>query len=94
MWGNGKIEEVKEFKYLGYYFQKNWCWETHIRETVKKARITMAQVWGIWQRKFKNNFERKMKMFKSLVKSILLYAAEIWEWKYFKDDEGGGRQKK
>lgn len=38
----------------------------------------MAQIWSIGQRKFKNNFERKMKIFKSIVKGIMLYAAKIW----------------
>lgn len=42
MWGDRRIEEVKEFKYLGYHFQKNEGWEMHIRETVKKVRIAMV----------------------------------------------------
>lgn len=46
-WGQETIEEVKEFKYLSFHFQKNGTYEAHIRETVKKARIAMAQVWGI-----------------------------------------------
>lgn len=32
-------------------------------------------------RKFKNNLERRMRIYNSLVKSIILYAAEIWGWK-------------
>lgn len=70
-WGQEKIEEVKDFKYLGY-FQKNRETKKHIRETFKKALIAMKQTWGIRQRRFKNNFERRMKkMFNSLVKSIM-----------------------
>ncbi|KMQ85134.1 hypothetical protein RF55_16494 [Lasius niger] len=55
--------------------------EAYIKETVKKAAIVMAQVWGIGQRKFRESFHRRMEMFKSLVKSIILYAAEIWSWR-------------
>lgn len=73
MWGDRRIEEVKEFKYLGYHFQKNEGWEMHIRETVKKVRIAMVHVWGIGHRNFGNNFEERM--FNSL------YATEIWDWK-------------
>ena len=49
----------------------------HIREVIKKARIAMAQIWGIGQRMLKNNFEKRMRIFRSIVKSILLYASEI-----------------
>lgn len=67
-WGEEKIEEVKDFKYLGYHFQKNGGSETHIRETVKKATSAMKQTWGNGERRFKNNYTRRMKIFKSLVK--------------------------
>ena len=62
-WQGHNLEEVKEFKYLGYNFQKNGGREMHIREVIKKARIAMAQIWGIGQRMFKNNFERRMRIF-------------------------------
>ena len=52
----------------------------HVSEVIKKARIAMAQIWGIGRRKFKNNFERRMRIFRSIVKSILMYASEIWGW--------------
>lgn len=54
------IEEVKEFKYLGYRFQRNGGPETHARETIKKSMIAMRQTRGLGQKRFKNNFERKM----------------------------------
>ena len=76
-WQGHSLEEVKEFKYLGYNFQKNGGREMHIREVIKKARIAMAQIWGIGQTMFKNNFERRMRIFRSIVKSILLYASKI-----------------
>lgn len=40
--------------------------DAHIQETTKKAIIAMTQVWGIGQRKFKYNFERRMMLFRSL----------------------------
>lgn len=77
-WKQEVIEEVKEFKYLGFHFQKNGKWNLHIKETAKKARIIMAQVWGIGETKFRRNVEIRMMMFRSLIGSILLYAAEMW----------------
>ncbi|XP_046145525.1 uncharacterized protein LOC123988820 [Osmia bicornis bicornis] len=79
-WGEEELEEVKDFKYLGYHFQKNGRTEMHWRETAKKAMIVMKQTWGIGERRFKNNFERRMKIYRSLVKSVMMYAAEIWGW--------------
>lgn len=41
----------------------------------------MKQTWGIGQRKLRSNFERRMWVFESLVKSKILRAAEVWGWK-------------
>ena len=51
-WRGKKIEEVKEFKYLGYTMQRNGGQEAHIKERVKRAAVVMRQVWGIGKRRF------------------------------------------
>lgn len=38
-----------------------------MNETVKRMMIALKQTWGIGQRRFKNNFERRMKIYNSLV---------------------------
>ena len=38
-----------------------------LKERPKKANIVMQQVWGIAERKFKDDFKRKMMMCDSLV---------------------------
>ena len=80
-WGEEKIEEVKEIKYLGYTMQKNGGAERHIEERMRKATIAMKQTWGIGERLFKEDYERRMRMFDSLVGSIALYGAEVWGWR-------------
>ena len=80
-WKGEKIEEVKEIKYLGYVFRKNGGQERQIRERVRKAMGVMGQVWGIGKRKFRGDWERRIKMFDWLVGSVLGYGAEIWGWK-------------
>ncbi|XP_011881792.1 PREDICTED: golgin subfamily A member 6-like protein 1 [Vollenhovia emeryi] len=79
-WNKEKIEEVKEFKYLGYTMQKNGGQEAHIREVTKRATAAMGQVWGIGKRKFGGDWKRRMKLFVALVRSIMGYGAEIWGW--------------
>lgn len=80
-WGGEEIEEVKEISYLGYVMQKNGGSEKHIEERMRRAMIAMKHTWSIGERLFKEDFERRMKMFGALVRSIALYGAEIWGWK-------------
>ncbi|XP_024883228.1 uncharacterized protein LOC112461981 [Temnothorax curvispinosus] len=80
-WKEEEIEEVKEFCYLGYTFQKNGEQDAHINERVRKATIAMRQVWGIGKRLFGGDWIRRIKLYDALVASIALYGAEIWGWK-------------
>ena len=86
-WGEEDLQQVKEFKYLGYHFQTNNKPEVHIKNLAKRATIAMKETWSICKRKFNNNFERKMRLFNSLVGSILLNGSEIWGWREFKKIE-------
>ena len=79
-WGEEELEEVNSFKYLGYNFQANNKADLHIQELTKKGYIVMKQIWGIGKRRFEQDFERRMFMFNYLVKSIVLYGAEIFGW--------------
>lgn len=40
----------------------------------------MAQIWGVGERKFGRDCERRLMMFNVLVKSIFMYEVEIWGW--------------
>jgi hypothetical protein len=44
-------------------------------------------VWGIGERKSGGDFRRRMLMFESMIKSILMYGAEVWGWKEQEDVE-------
>lgn len=46
-WKEKLIEEVKEFKYLGYVLNQNGGQEAQIKNRVKIAAWVMGQVWGI-----------------------------------------------
>jgi len=77
----------KYFTYLGYTFKRNNGDETHIKNICKKVTAAMIQVWGIGEKKFGGDFRRRMLMFNILVKSIIMYAVEIWGMKEWKEVE-------
>jgi len=51
-WKGRKLEEVKEYKYLGYTVQRNERQDKHIKERVARAVSVMRLVWGIGKRRF------------------------------------------
>jgi len=71
------IEEVSEFKYLGYVLKKNGGYG-QIRELKNKGNIVMKKVRGLGERIFKDDFKRRMMLFRYLVMGIIMYEAEIW----------------
>lgn len=65
--GRGKIGGgQRDIRYLGYILQKNGGAEKHIMERRKKAMIAMKKTWSIEERIFKEDYERRMKMFEVL----------------------------
>lgn len=80
-WKEENLEEVNEFKYLGYLIQRNGEPTAHINELAKKASIVMKSVWGLGERKFKEDSWRRLWMFEHLVLSVMTYGAELWGWK-------------
>lgn len=43
--------------------------------------MIMKQTWSIGERLFKEDYNRRMKMFNALVGSVTLYGEEVWGWK-------------
>jgi len=81
-WWKGKeIKEVKEFRYLGYMFQKNGGQEAQIRDRIKRAAMVMGQVWGIGKRRYGKDWGRRLWLFDRLVWTVMEYGVEIWGWK-------------
>lgn len=75
---------MTEFKYLGYHFHRNNSPTYHVQELVRRGGAAMGQVWRIGQKLFGGDFKTKTLMFDSMVKSIILYAAEIWGWSEYR----------
>lgn len=86
-WEGQIIEEVKEFKYLGYVVKKNGGQEGQIRELKKKGNVVLKQMWGLGERRFRDEFKRRMMLFKYLVLEVIMYRAKVWGWKEKKELE-------
>jgi len=80
-WKGKVIEEVKEFRYLGYVLQRNGGQEAQIRDRVRRAAAGMGQIWGLGKRRFGSDWGRRIWMFDKLVWTVLSYGVEIWGWK-------------
>jgi len=79
-WRGKDIEEVKEFKYLGFMFNNKGNYVEHIKELMRKGRMAIKKVWGLGERICKNDFIRRWNLFKYLAQSVMSYGVEIWGW--------------
>jgi len=80
-WEGKKVEEVSEFKYLGYDFQRNGGQGEQVRDRMKREMAVMGQVWGIGKRRFGRDWGRRVWLFDALVWTVIAYGAEIWGWR-------------
>lgn len=68
--------------------------DAHIREVTRKAAGIMAQIWGIRERKFGGDWERRMMMFNIIVKSIFMSKSgdgrKERNWKHYRPDTSDG----
>lgn len=76
-WKEKKIEEVKEYKYLGYVVQRNEGQEAQVEDRVKRAAAIMRQVWRIDKRRFREDWGRRIWLFNRLVWIVMSYGMEI-----------------
>lgn len=49
-WGKKEIEEVKNFKYLGFMFNRQENYKDDIKELCRKDRLATKRVWGLGER--------------------------------------------
>lgn len=59
VWGNKTIEEVENFKYLGFTFNREGNYVGHIKDLKRKGRIATNKIWGLGERICKNDFNRR-----------------------------------
>lgn len=86
-WNEEKVELVKTFDYLGYKLKQNNKEGEHIKKLKGKANGVIGKMWSLAEKKFKNNWELRMRLFDVIVKGIITYVAEQWGWKETKEIE-------
>lgn len=76
--GTEAVERVHKFTYLGSCVSETGGAEDDITSRIAKARATFAQLRPIWQSR-KLTRRVKLKIFRSNVKTVLLYGCETWK---------------
>ena len=68
-----KIEQVNNIKYLGYLFKENNNHNKHIDTQIKKAKRIIYTTWSVIKRARHRDLNKKIYLFESLIKSIIMY---------------------
>lgn len=58
------MEEVKELVYLGFKFTRDNGVKEHMKDRIRKARQVMGIVWGLGERRMKNEIGRERRFLK------------------------------
>ena len=74
---NKALENVQEFKYLGSYLTADGGIEREILTRIALASAAFQKLRTIWNSR-EMSVTTKLKLYKSNVRSVLLYAAETW----------------
>lgn len=74
-----KIAVCDHYKYLGVRIEKDGRDEKEIRERIGQGRRAIKRLNGIWWNK-EISKRRKYNIYNTIVKSIVLYGAEVWRW--------------
>ena len=72
------LEEVDSFMYLGSTVNREGGTDEDIRVRIQKARGAFIMLRNIWKSKVLRK-ETKLRIFRSNVKSVLLYGSESWK---------------
>lgn len=79
-WGGKEIEEVQEFKYLGFVLSNKGNYKEHMKELGGKGKRAARKIWGLGEKICRNDFRRRWVLFKYLVQSVMAFGVEIWGW--------------
>ena len=77
-WEGNNIEEVDNFKYLGFTFNSNCNYKEHIRDLKRKGIYAAKQAWSLGEKRCRNDFRSRKMLYEYLVRSVIEYGVEIW----------------
>ena len=76
---NGEnIEDVKEFSYLGSIISQDGGAVSDVKSRIHKANAVFIQLYPLWKSR-EITTKTKLRIFRSNVKSVLLYGCETWK---------------
>jgi hypothetical protein len=78
-----EIEEADKFTYLGSVMTGTGRTENEVKARIRKANSAFIQLYPSWRARY-ISIETKLKIFKSSVESVLLFARESWGKKKIK----------
>lgn len=85
--GNEVIEIVNQYLYLGVIFTPQACFRVNTTRAISKTLAASSTVNSIWIKSKVYCWNAKETIYKAMVKTVLLYAAEIWGPRYAEEIE-------
>ncbi|KAI5742578.1 hypothetical protein M8J77_008802 [Diaphorina citri] len=80
--GRDTLEIVSQYIYLGVLFTAQACFRENAKRVVNKTSSATSVVNSIWAKSRTHCWEAKQTVYKAMVKSVLMYAAEVWGARY------------
>lgn len=84
---NEEIEVVNKFCYLGISFSSSGKFLEATNQQIAKANMAIGSVSNILISSKSNSWDTKMRLYESIIKSTLLYGAQIWGLHYIEKIE-------
>ena len=72
------ITQTKQVKYLGLHLDTQLTWKQHTKSIINKIQTTRRQMHWLTSRKSKLSIENKLKIYKTIIKSIWTYGILLW----------------
>ncbi|KAI5729013.1 hypothetical protein M8J77_024205 [Diaphorina citri] len=79
---NKELKIVTSYLYLGVLFTPQICFRENSKRAINKAAKASAVTNNLWAKTGVHSWENKMTLYHAIVKSTLLYAAEVWGSRY------------
>jgi len=82
-----ELEIVSEYNYVGILFSSSGLFRKELIQAKSKARSAAARVRELLRKGKQSNWESTTKLFDAIVRSVLLYRADVWSLRYTKEIE-------
>lgn len=81
-YANRRLEVMSDYNYLGIRFSSHGVFHKASQQALSKGRIAIANVKNILTNSKTDSYEGRMMLFNAIVKTTVLYGAEVWGCRY------------